>query len=149
MAKLQIMDEVLTIQQMAQISGLSAHTLRYYERAGLMPQHVGRNETNGYRYYTWRDVNWLEFIKCLRATGMPIRDIRRYTELMCQGEGTTTARMQLLKQHRCRIEEHLSEVEQHLAAINVKIAHYEQQHAQQQSAKCNGEPASQQAQLQD
>jgi DNA-binding transcriptional MerR regulator len=72
-----------------------------------MPQHVGRYEANGYRYYTRRDATWLEFIKCLRATGMPIRDVRRYTELMCRGEDTIAARMQLLKQHRCRVEEHL------------------------------------------
>lgn len=137
MEKLEIADEVLTIQQMAQISGLSAHTLRYYERAGLMPQHVGRHEANGYRYYTQRDANWLEFIKRLRATGMPIRDIQRYTELMCQGEDTVAARMQLLKQHRCRVEEYLSEVEQHLAAINTKIAHYEQQSGLQQAGICS------------
>lgn len=138
MEKRQGMDEVLTIQQMAQLSGLSAHTLRYYERAGLMPQHVGRNEANGYRYYTQRDVTWLEFIKHLRATGMPIRDIQQYTELIYRGrdgqnENTVAARMQLLKQHRCRIEEHLSEVEQHLSAINYKITYYEQK----QSVRAN------------
>ncbi|MBA2682147.1 MAG: MerR family transcriptional regulator [Ktedonobacteraceae bacterium] len=119
------MDEELTIQQMAQISGLSAHTLRYYERAGLLPQHVGRNAANGYRYYTQEDVIWLGFIKRLRATGMPIRDVRRYVELSNQGEDTIAARLQLLKQHRDQVEEHLSEVEQHLSAINNKITHYE------------------------
>jgi DNA-binding transcriptional MerR regulator len=129
MEKVQIMDdEVLTIQQMAQISGLSAHTLRYYERAGLMPQHVGRNEANGYRYYTRQDASWIEFIKCLRATGMPIRDVQRYTELIGRGEDTSAERMQLLKEHRSRVEEHLSEVEQHLSAINYKISYYEQMH---------------------
>lgn len=119
-------NEILTIQQMAQLSGLSAHTLRYYERAGLMPRHVGRKAGNGYRYYTQRDVNWLHFIKCLRATGMPIRDIQCYTQLMAHGESTTEARMQLLQQHRSRVEEHLHEVQQHLAAINKKITLYEE-----------------------
>jgi Predicted transcriptional regulators len=131
MEKLQVIDKVLTIQQMAQVTGLSAHTLRYYERAGLLPQHVGRNDANGYRYYTQHDVTWIEFIKRLRATGMPIRDVRRYTELMHQGEDTIAARIQLLKQHRSRVEEHLNEVEQHLVAINKKIENYEQKFAQQ------------------
>ncbi len=131
MEKLQEMEELLTIQQMAQESGLSAHTLRYYERAGLMKQHVGRDNANGYRYYTRQDVSWIKFIKCLRATGMPIRDIHRYTDLLRQGDHTISARMQLLKQHRLRVQEHLLEVEQHFSAINKKIELYEQQYAQQ------------------
>ena len=60
--KLQKRDELLTIQQMARVTGLSAHTLRYYERAGLMIQSVGRDEANGYRYYTQQDVIWIEFL---------------------------------------------------------------------------------------
>jgi len=126
MEALQIKDEVLTIQQMAEVSGLSAHTLRYYERAGLMIQSVGRDAA-GYRYYTRADVTWIEFLKRLRATGMPIHDILRYTELCRQGEHTLSARLQLLKQHRSRVEEHLSEVQHHLSAITNKIAYYEEQ----------------------
>jgi DNA-binding transcriptional MerR regulator len=126
MEALQIKDEVLTIQQMAEVSGLSAHTLRYYERAGLMIQPVGRDAT-GYRYYTQQDVIWIEFLKRLRATGMPIHDILRYTELCRQGEHTLSARLQLLKQHRSRVEEHPSEVQHHLSAITTKIAYYEEQ----------------------
>ncbi len=136
MATLQIMDEVLTIQQMVQLTGLSAHTLRYYERAGLMQQHVGRNDTNGYRYYTQKDVNWISFIKRLRSTGMPIRDILRYTELVRQGEHTISERLDLLKQHQSRIEEHLRETEQHLTAITAKIAHYERQSDHSQPYIC-------------
>lgn len=124
MEKQQVMNEELTIQQMAQLSGLSAHTLRYYERAGLLPQPVGRHEANGYRYYTQEDAISLGFIKRLRATGMPIRDVRHYVELLSQGQDTIAARLQLLKQHQGRVEEHLREVEQHLSAINNKIAHY-------------------------
>src|SRR5207244_11913878 len=62
MANVQVMEEVFTIQQMVQLTGLSAHTLRYYERAGLMIQSVGRDEANGYRYYTQQDVIWIEFL---------------------------------------------------------------------------------------
>lgn len=135
----QIMDQALTIRQVAQATGLSAHTLRYYERVGLM-QPVWRNETNGYRAYTWQHIGWIEFIKRLRATGMPIRDIQSYTEMILQGEQTVPDRMRLLKQHRTRVEAHLLEVSQHLAAITTKIAYYEQQSDQYQAMTCDGTP---------
>jgi DNA-binding transcriptional MerR regulator len=130
MEQLLIREQALNIQQMAQATGLSAHTLRYYERAGLMRPQVERDEANGYRSYSPEHVAWIEFLKRLRATGMPIRDIQRYTELCRQGEQTMPARLQLLKQHQSRIEEHLKEVEQHLEAITSKIAYYEQQFTQ-------------------
>lgn len=131
----QEVDEVLTVQQVAQATGLSAHTLRYYERAGLM-QSVRRNETNGYRAYTRQNLDWVEFIKRLRATGMPIRDIQRYAELILQGEQSVPDRLRLLKEHQSRIEAHLLEVEQHFTAITAKIAYYEQEADQDQSVAC-------------
>jgi DNA-binding transcriptional MerR regulator len=69
----------------------------------------------------------MAFLKRLRATGMPIREIRRYTELVDQGEQTMPERLHLLKEHQSRVEAHLREVEQHLEAITAKIAYYEQQ----------------------
>lgn len=139
----QDMAQVLTIQQVAQATGLSAHTLRYYERAGLMKFQVGRDATNGYRVYTWKHVDWIEFIKHLRASGMPIRDIQRYTELLHQGEQTATERLHLLKQHRKRVEAHRLEVEQHLVAITTKIACYEQEFTSSQTGVGDGELATQ------
>lgn len=130
MANTQVMDEVFTIQQMVQITGLSAHTLRYYERAGLMLS-VGRDDSSGYRYYTGHDVEWIGFIKRLRATGMPIRDVLRYTDMLRQGDGTIEARLQLLKEHRQRVKEQQDEIERHLSAIDKKISFYEQKHMQQ------------------
>lgn len=140
MEKLQVMEKGLTIQEMVEITGLSAHTLRYYERAGLMRPQVERDGSSGYRAYTQEHVNWIEFIKRLRTTGMPIRDIQRYTELLREGGHTIPERMQLLREHQRRIEEHLRETEHHLAAISKKIAHYEQQYAQGLSVLC-GETA--------
>ncbi|ABX04128.1 transcriptional regulator, MerR family [Herpetosiphon aurantiacus DSM 785] len=121
----QVVEQSLTIQQMAEITGLSAHTLRYYERAGLLHDLVDRNQQNGYRSYTQRHINWIHFIKCLRATGMPIRDIRRYTELLHQGDHTVRDRLNLLKAHRLRVEQQLTEVQQHLEAVKRKISYYE------------------------
>src|SRR5437763_1028232 len=125
MANTQVVDEVFTIQQMVQITGLSAHTLRYYERAGLMLS-VGRDDSSGYRHYTRQDVEWIGFIKRLRATGMPIRDVQRYTDLLRRGDETVAARLQLLKEHRQRVKEQQDEVERHLSAIDKKISFYEQ-----------------------
>lgn len=119
-------EDGLTIQQMVQATGLSAHTLRYYERAGLMHQRVKRIDENGYRLYSQDHILWFEFVKRLRSTGMPIRDIQRYTELSRQGEQSMPERLQLLREHQSRVQEHLLEVEQHLEAITSKIALYEQ-----------------------
>ncbi len=129
----QVMEKAFTIQQMAQATELSTHTLRYYERAGLMLQQVGRDEGNGYRFYSQEDVVWIEFLKRLRATGMPIREISRYTELLRQGEQTMPERLQLLKHHQRQVEEHLKEVARHLEVITFKIACYEQLHPQYQA----------------
>src|SRR5579883_1516369 len=98
--------QALNIQQMAQVTGLSAHTLRYYERAGLMLERVKRDEGNGYRSYSQEDVAWIEFLKRLRATGMPIREMRRYTKLVRLGGQTMPERLQLLKQHQRQVEQH-------------------------------------------
>jgi DNA-binding transcriptional MerR regulator len=98
-----------------------------------MIEHVGRDEGNGYRTYSSQHVAWIEFLKRLRATGMPIRDIQRYTELMRQGEHTLPERLQLLKQHQSRVEEHLKEVEHHLEVIGFKVASYEHLHTQPQA----------------
>src|SRR5579883_1371790 len=119
--------QALNIQQMAQVTGLSAHTLRYYERAGLMLERVKRDEGNGYRSYSQEDVAWIEFLKRLRATGMPIREMRRYTKLVRLGGQTMPERLQLLKQHQRQVEQRLKEIEQHLEAISAKISCYEQQ----------------------
>ena len=75
-----------TIAQVATLSGLSAHTLRYYERIGLLDP-VARVH-GGQRRYDAKDLAWLAFLQRLRATGMPIRDMQRYAELRRQGEST-------------------------------------------------------------
>jgi DNA-binding transcriptional MerR regulator len=126
MATVQERDDVFTIQQMVQMTGLSAHTLRYYERAGLMLQRVGRDGSSGYRHYTRQDAQWFDFIKRLRATGMPIRDVQRYANLLRLGDGTVAERLQSLQDHRRRVQAKLDEVEQHLAYITKKITCYEE-----------------------
>ena len=77
----------LTIAEAAQETGLTTHTLRYYERDGLMLASVDRS-VSGHRRYSERDLTWIEMITRLRSTGMPIRDVRRYAELVVPATAT-------------------------------------------------------------
>lgn len=113
----------LTIADAARESGLSVHTLRYYERAGLIDD-VDR-AISGHRRYSEADMAWVETIRCLRATGMPIARIRRYAELV-RGGGNERERLALLEEHREAVRAQLTEVQSHLAFVEHKIATYEE-----------------------
>jgi DNA-binding transcriptional MerR regulator len=116
-------DTGVTIGAAAEQTGLTADTLRYYERDGLMLQPVGRSST-GHRRYTDGDLEWIRLVTRLRATGMPIRDVRRYAALVRSGSGNEAARLELLLAHRHTVLEQLAEVQEHLAAIDHKITLY-------------------------
>lgn len=113
----------LGIAEASARSGLSADTLRYYERDGLMLRPVGR-ASSGHRRYTERDLTWIELITRLRATGMPIRDVRRYAHLVRAGAGNEAERLALLREHRRQVLTQLAEVTDHLGAIDRKIGIY-------------------------
>jgi len=112
-----------SIAEAAEAAHLTPDTLRYYERDGLMLRPVGRSAT-GHRRYTDADLRWIDLLNCLRGTGMPIRDVRRYAELVRQGEGNETARLDLLRAHRMQVLAQLAEVQEHLGAIDRKIGIY-------------------------
>lgn len=113
----------LSIAEAAERTGLSADTLRYYERHGLMLHRVDRSAT-GHRRYTEDDLRWIGLLTCLRGTGMPIRDVRRYAELVRGGEGNEQERLDLLRAHRIAVLAQLAEVQEHLGAIDRKIGIY-------------------------
>jgi DNA-binding transcriptional MerR regulator len=113
----------LTIAQASVHTGLTADTLRYYERDGLMLQPVGRSAT-GHRRYLDGDLRWIEMVTRLRSTGMPIRDVRRYADLVRLGEGNEAERLELLRSHRRTVLQQLAEVQEHLGAIDRKIGIY-------------------------
>ena len=113
----------LTIAETAERTGLSADTLRYYERDGLMLRRIDRSAT-GHRRYTEGDLTWINLLTCLRGTGMPIREIRRYAELVRRGAGTEQERLDLLRDHRATVLAQLAEVTAHLGAIDRKIGIY-------------------------
>src|ERR1044072_979403 len=115
--------EVLTISDAADALGLSAHTLRYYERAGLMLDPVGRTAAT-HRRYTEEDLGWITLLTRLRGTGMPIRRLREYADLVRAGEGTEHERLALLEAPREAVLEQLEQVQRSLAAIETKIDFY-------------------------
>ena len=88
----------LTVAQMAAATGVSPHTLRYYEKAGLI-EPVARNSGNQ-RRYSEADIEWLQFLLRLRETGMPIAQMREYAALRTKGPQTTAARLSLLEKHQ-------------------------------------------------
>ena len=111
--------EPLTISDAARVTGLTAHTLRYYERAGLMMD-IDRAESS-HRRYTDADLGWIELITRLRATGMPIRKVREYADLVREGAGNEAQRLALLQEHRAEVQAHLDETRRNLEAYLAAI----------------------------
>jgi DNA-binding transcriptional MerR regulator len=117
------MSHALTIGQVAAASGVSTHTLRYYEQTGLI-QSVGRS-TAGHRLYSPADLDWLQFVMRLKATGMPIAGMQAFAALRAQGEATISARREMLVLHRDAVLEQIAQLQSNFEAIVDKIAHYE------------------------
>jgi DNA-binding transcriptional MerR regulator len=115
--------DALSISDAAQLTGLSAHTLRYYERAGLMLDPVERAPST-HRRYSEAEIRWVTLLTKLRATGMPIRRIREYAELVRAGEGNEGERLALLEAHREAVLEQLDAMRRNLEAIDYKIEIY-------------------------
>lgn len=113
----------LTIADAAARTGVSVHTLRYYERAGLVVSPVDRT-AGGRRRYHRLDLEWIKVCTRLRATGMPIRSIRRYAELVTAGRGNEKDRLALLESHRADVLSRIAELQENLELIDHKIDVY-------------------------
>lgn len=115
----------LTIQEFAKASGMTVHTLRYYERIGL----IGRvaRAGSGHRRYSEADGHWVAFLNKLRATGMSIRDMRTYAELQRRGDATLARRVEMLEALHDRVTARVAELEDHLQLIRYKIRVYGEQ----------------------
>jgi DNA-binding transcriptional MerR regulator len=113
----------LSIAEAARRTGVSVHTLRYYERAGLVVTHVART-TGGIRRYQHEDLVWINVCTRLRATGMPIKAVRRYAELVSAGHGNEKERLALMEAHRADVLAKLDELQENLQLIDHKIDVY-------------------------
>ncbi|MFD7429790.1 MerR family transcriptional regulator [Streptomyces sp. NPDC059818] len=111
-----------TISEVVAFTGLTAHTLRWYERIGLMP-HVDRSHT-GQRRFTNRDLDWLAFVGKLRLTGMPVAHMVRYAELLREGDDTFEERQELLEATRRDVRTRIAELHDTLAVLDHKIDFY-------------------------
>jgi DNA-binding transcriptional MerR regulator len=110
-----------SIGEAAEKCGLSQHTLRWYERIGLLPP-IERGG-DGRRRYSDRDLDWLATMTKLRATGMPVRDMQRYAELVRSGAGQAE-RLELLKRHREQVRHAIASQRECLKLLDAKITHY-------------------------
>jgi DNA-binding transcriptional MerR regulator len=115
--------EGLSIGEAARCTGVSAHTLRYYERAGLVVTAVDRTAAGRRRYHKL-DLDWIRICTRLRATGMPIKAIRCYAQLVSAGPGNEQERLALLEAHRAEVAAKLAEVQDNLELIDHKIDVY-------------------------
>lgn len=111
-----------TIGEVAEQTGVTAHTLRYYERIGLLTS-VGRT-TGGQRAFADDDVGWVHMLTLLRATGMGIRDMLAFAELTRGGDGTVPDRVVVLERHRAALVELLERHNRHLTLIDSKLGYY-------------------------
>jgi DNA-binding transcriptional MerR regulator len=114
-----------SISEVGELTGLSTHTLRYYEREGLMLGAVDR-ASSSHRRYSEADVNWVRFLTKLRSTAMPISRVREYVELARRGESSYGERLELLMLHRMSVIAQLDDMTQSLTAIDKKIAIYQE-----------------------
>jgi DNA-binding transcriptional MerR regulator len=121
----QALSEGLTIAEAAERTGVSVHTLRYYERIGALLRPPER-APSGHRRYTERDIGWITLLTRLRSTGMPISTLLRYAALAREGESSAGERKALLIAHRAEVADRITRLEHDLAAIDYKINAYEE-----------------------
>lgn len=112
----------LTIAEVAERTGLTAYTLRYYERIGLIAA-VPR-ASGGQRRYARADMDWLAFLLRLRETGMPIQGMQAFARLRSQGDASVGERREMLEQHLAEVQAKVAALQQSMRALSLKIDHY-------------------------
>lgn len=117
-----VTSNVLSIGELSRLSGLSTHTIRFYEAAGVLKP-AGR-ASNGHRRYRSDDVLWLEFVLRLKLTGMPLAEIKQYALLRAQGESTLQPRLAMLKLHRERLVAKMAELSECANVLDGKLRTY-------------------------
>ena len=112
----------LTIGEFSHETGISVHTLRYYEKVNLIHPH---RLDNGHRVYDEADISWISFIKRLKSTSMPISEIQTYARLREIGDATFEERMELLIKHRMKLLQEMAVLQDNLDNLNQKIDYYQ------------------------
>lgn len=116
--------KLYSIREASQLSGLPSSTLRYYESVGII-QSVTRDESSGHRTYTQDDINIIDSIACLSATGMPLEDMRQYLSNRDKGDAGVGAEIALLKTQRRRLKDELSFLKIRRDYVELKISYWD------------------------
>ena len=114
----------MTIKEVSEKYDISADTLRYYERIGMIPE-VTRN-ANGIRNYQKSDLGWVELAICMRSAGLPVEALIEYVKLFQIGDSTFEARRQLLKEQYDILEEQKQQIEATMERLKYKVSRYEE-----------------------
>ena len=111
-----------SIGQVAKKMGLTTHTLRYYDKEGLLP--FVKKSGSGLRVFSDEDMEWLVVIECLKGTGMSLKNIKQYIDWCLEGDATIDKRLEMFKRQKNKLEEQMAELQKYLEKINYKIAYY-------------------------
>ena len=115
-------DTMLTIGEVSALTGLSTHTLRFYEQEGLVEP--VRRDSAGRRLFTEQEVGWLRVCTKLRSSGMALPDIRRYAQLVRQGPGNEAERFEILRRHEDKVRQQVADLQEALDVIKAKVTLY-------------------------
>ena len=113
-----------TIKQVSDMTGLSEATLRFYDKEGLFPNL--QKKASGYRVFTERELDQIKFIECFKNSGFEVKDIKRYFELIHEGDKTLPERLELMKKRRECLLAKKAELEKSIRLVERKVAYYEQ-----------------------
>lgn len=113
-----------SIGQVAAKTGLTVHTLRYYEKEGLLP--FVRKSSSGLRMFSDNDLCWLSIIECLKETGMPLKGIKQYIDWFREGDSTLPQRLEMFKQQQLKILTQIEQFQKYLQKIDYKVRLYEE-----------------------
>lgn len=113
-----------TVKQVSEITGISAHTIRFYDNEGLFP-FVSRDKNN-IRLFSEDNLDWINLVHCLRDTGMPLADIKQYIELSNQGNSTAEERYHIILKQKEKAEQEIIKMQERVALLKKKTDYYKE-----------------------
>lgn len=114
---------VYTVGEMAKLLGVTASTLRYYDKEGLLP--FVERSSGGIRMFRESDIEWLRVIECMKKAGMSIKDIRQYIELSLKGDDTIELRLMMFRRQKEVLQQKMAEMQHTMAMVEYKCWYYE------------------------
>ena len=114
---------VYTVGEMAKLLGVTASTLRYYDKEGLLP--FVERSSGGIRMFLESDIEWLRVIECMKKAGMSIKDIRQYIELALKGDDTIELRLMMFLRQKEVLQQKMAEMQHTMAMVEYKCWYYE------------------------